>query len=76
MAELLAVPEGTVQTWEKGGCTPPPGVTAEVNQLGAYTRDVVDAIVVAAADQEQPMLVVWREDADMPPGRVRSLGAS
>lgn len=76
MAELLDVSEGTIQNWEKGKYTPPPGVAAEVSQLEAYTRDVVDTIVVVAAEREQSMLLVWRQDADMPPGRARTLGAS
>ncbi|PHP52743.1 hypothetical protein BW737_007810 [Actinomyces ruminis] len=76
IAELLAVSEGTVQNWEKGKYTPPPGVAAEVHQLEVYTRNAVDAIVAEAAERKQPMLLVWRQDADMPPGRARTLGAS
>lgn len=75
MAALLSVSETTVKAWDKGRHRVPPGAAAEVVLLRQYTRRCVDAVVAAAADVEEPMVLAWHLTDDVPEGVARTLGA-
>ena len=76
LSQLLQVSEATVQNWEKGKYPPPPGVATEIARLEAFSGRTVQA-VLDAADHPSPCLLVYRQDADMPPpGPARTLGAA
>ena len=64
LSQLLQVSETTVQNWEKGKYPPPPGVATEIARLEAFSSRTVQA------------LLVYRQDADMPPGPAQTLGAA
>ena len=66
LSQLLQVSEATVQNWEKGKYPPPPGVATEIARLEAFSGRTVQA-VLDAADHPSPCLLVYRQDADMPP---------
>lgn len=76
LSQLLQVSEATVQNWEKGKYPPPPGVATEIARLEAFSGRTVQAVLDAAADHSSPCLLVYRQDADMPPGPARTLGAA
>jgi|GEM_PF-2830411 len=76
LAQLLRVSEATVQNWEKGKYAPPQGVVSEIRRLESVTARTVQAVLDAARARQDPVILVYRQDEDVPVGPARALGAS
>lgn len=76
VARMARVSVQAVKNWEQGRNAVPSGVGRDLENLEAWTTQVVRAVVQAARERDDPLLVAYRMDGEMPEGRGRTMGAS
>jgi transcriptional regulator with XRE-family HTH domain len=77
LARLLRVAGRTVRRWMQGICVPPPVAIEQLEALARTLDEDADFVVRTMGEQgsEDPVLLVYRRDHDIPPSRgLRTVG--